>query len=236
MTESLLGGLAIGLGSVAYMHIYDGTLFSDMIGALCFCIIMLAIPYYDLDLFIGRPGLMVDRNTNPVESILIYLGNFIGVTWIALILKLIPEYAEKIGQLSNETLTLLHEYTWDTVFIISIFAGMMMYAGLVATYSDKIWGFFMAACFVTVAAKWPLCHLLFFCFWSDSWEYWYLIVPVTLGNIIGSNIWGLLRKHSPRYKHAHLFTPDSSDIVDKFHDFVLRTKNQESNKDSPFDK
>ena len=220
MIDSVLGGLAIGLGTISYMHIYDGTLLSDIVGAICFSIIMLAIPYFDLDLFIGRPGLMVDRNTDPVELGLIYLGNFIGITWMALILKLIPEYGEPMRLLAHETLERLHAETFDTVFIVSTFAGMMVYAGLVAMKMKNVWTFFIAACFVTVMARWPLCHLVFFCFWSDSWEHFYLIVPVTFGNVVGANIWGMLRQHSPKYKNAYLFTPDSSDIVDKFHDYV----------------
>ncbi len=58
MIDAVLGGLAMGLGSTAYMLIQDGTLFSNVIATICFSIIMMAIPFYKLDLFLGRPGIL----------------------------------------------------------------------------------------------------------------------------------------------------------------------------------
>ena len=221
MIDGVLAGLAVGLGSVAYMIAYDGTIVSHIVAALCFSIIMMSIPYYRLDFFLGRPGVLTSKNIDPIENMIIYMGNFIGITWIALLMKLIPQYGEKIGIRAHEVLMHLHEYSWDTVFILSIFAGMMFYAGAMATVHGNSIFYFLLVNFVCIFAEWPTVHLIFWCLWSDSWDIgWYLIIPTTLGNIIGANLWVLLRKHSPTYQNAEYLKPDSYDIADKFHEFV----------------
>lgn len=233
--DSILGGLAIGLGSVAYMTIYDGTQIGSVLAALCFSIIMMAIPFYKLDFFLGRPGILSDKNNDPVETGMIYMGNFIGITWIALVVKLFPEYGEKIGEYANYTLRTLHGFTWDTVLVLSIFAGMMFYAGAMATTKGYTVFYFLLVNIVCIFAKWPTAHLIMFCLWSDTWvNYWYLIIPTTIGNVIGSNVWIMLRKRSPTYKNKEYITPDSYDIVDRFRDFVYNNQNQSKNKDNFF--
>lgn len=237
MIDSVLGGLAIGLGAVAYMFIYDGTIAGSILAAFCFSIIMMAIPFYRLDFFLGRPGILTDKNNDPIETFIVYMGNFIGITWIALLMKLTPEYGEKIGKFAHMTLENLHNFTWDTVFLLSIFAGMMFYAGAMATTKGHTIFYFMLVNIVCVFAQWPTIHLVFFCLWSDTWaQYWYLIFPTTFGNIIGANLWIMLRKHSPTYHNEQYIKPDTYDIVDRFHDFVSNKKNQDSNKDNPFGK
>lgn len=235
MIDSVLGGLAVGLGATAYMTIYDGTLLGNIVATFCFSIIMMAIPFYKLDFFVGRPGILTDKNTDPVESIIVYMGNFIGITWIALLMKVFPEYGERIGSYSHAILEQLHNLTWDTVFVLSMFAGMMFYAGAMAVNRGQTVFYFMLVNIVCVFAQWPTIHLIVWSLWSDTWDkYWYLIFPTTLGNVVGSNLWYLLRRHSPTFKNKDYVIPDSYDIADKFREFVLNNQNYENNKDNFF--
>lgn len=220
MIEAILGGIAVGIGSVAFMVISDGSMLGNIIGALCYAVILLAIEYYDLDLFVGRAGLLNNKNNDPIELILIYFGNFIGVSWVAFALKLVPKYGEQIGKVSHIMLQTLEDMSWDTCFVTAILCGMMMYAGIMVFKMSNTWAFFAIAIMTCVLAQWPFAHVIYFCLWSDSWDYWYLIIPTTLGNIIGANVWGMLRRRSPRYKNKDKLTPDSYDIADRFHDFV----------------
>jgi formate/nitrite transporter FocA (FNT family) len=221
MIDGILGGLAVGLGTVAYMMTYNGTEMSTLIATLCFAIVMLAIPFYKLDFFLGRPGVLSDKNNNIIDNLVVLAGNAIGVTWIALLLKLFPEYHTKIQTYAHYTLEHLHGYTWDTVFILSIFAGMMLYAGAMATTKGATIFYFGLVVFVTCYAQWPILHLIIFCLWSDTWlDYWYLLIPTTLGNVIGVNLWIMFRKHSPTYQNAKYVTRERADIADKFHSFV----------------
>lgn len=235
INDSVLGGIAYALGVVVWFFIYDGTLFSLTIGSVCFAIILMAIPYYRLDFFLGRPGILSDKNIDPIESVIIYMGNFIGVMWIGLLVKLFGPHSDHLVETAHYVLTYLYGLHLDTVFLISVFSGMMFYAGAMTVNIGHSPLYFWAASFVCMMAHWPMIHVVWFSLWVDSWsDYWYLIIPVTLGNIIGSNVWVILRKHSPTYKNKTYITPDTYDIADKFHDFVSDKKNQESNKDSLF--
>lgn len=182
----------------------------------------------------GRAGLFNSKNYGPVELVLIYLGNFVGVSWIALILKLMPNYYMKIYAISEAMLRDLSKERFDTIFILSIFAGMMTYAGIVAFKQSNTWAYFVAAIAIIMLTEWPLLPVVSLYIWLDDWQYWEIIFPVTIGNIIGVHIWSTLRQKSDRYKDN--FKPDSYDIADKFHDFVYNNQNLRSNKDSHFDK
>ena len=235
--DSILGGIAYAMGVTAWFFVYDGSLLSLIIGSVCFAIILMAIPYYRLDFFIGRPGVLSDKNTDPFETLIIYMGNFIGVMWVGVLMKLFGPQQEHLVATAHYTLEYLHGQTWDTVFVISILSGMMFYAGAMAVNRGHPPTYFMAAAFVCMMVRWPMIHVVWYALWVDTWsEYWYLVIPVTLGNLIGSNVWFMLRKHSPTYKNIKYLKPDSYDIADKFHNFVQNNKNQNSNKDNLSDK
>ena len=240
--DSVLAGLAYGMGATAWFLVYDESLLSLTIGSLCFSIILMAIPYYRLDFFLGRPGVLTDKNTSLIESIIVYFGNLIGIMWIGILMKIFAPHGDHISQVARYVLSHLAEQGWDTVFVVSIFSGMMFYAGAMAVNNGYAPTYFLLISFVCMMAHWPTVHMIFFCLWADTWEswsyFWYLIIPVTLGNIIGSNIWIILRRHSPTYKNERFIKPDSdeADIVRKFHQFVLDNQKKDSNNDNPSDK
>ena len=232
--DSMLAGIAYAMGVTAWFFVYDGSLFSLAIGSVCFAIILMAIPYYKLDFFIGRPGVLTDKNIDIFETIFIYMGNFVGVMWVGVLIKLFGPRNEHLVEIAHYTLTYLHEQTWDTVFVISILGGMMFYAGAMAVNRGHSPLYFFAAAFVCMMTHWPMIHVVWYALWVDTWsEYWYLVIPVTLGNLIGGNLWVMLRKHSPTFRNKQFIEPDSYDIADRFHDFVSDKKNQRSNKDKP---
>lgn len=232
--DSILGGIAYAMGVAVWFFVYDGSLLSLTVGSVCFAIILMAIPYYRLDFFLGRPGVLSDKNMDPVEGLIVYMGNFIGVMWVGVLIKLFGPRPEHMIATAHYVLEYLHGESWDTVFVISILGGMMFYAGAMAVNRGHPPTYFWAAAFVCMMAHWPMIHVVWFSFWVDSWAtYWYLMIPVTLGNVIGSNVWFMLRKHSPTYQNKKYITPDSYDIADRLHDFVQNKKNQENNKDNP---
>ena len=234
--DSILGGIAYAMGVTAWFFIYDGSLLSLIAGSVCFAIILMAIPYYRLDFFLGRPGVLTDKNTDPVETLIIYMGNFIGVMWVGVTIKLFGPTSEHMIATAHYALEYLDKASWDTVFVVSILGGMMFYAGAMTVNINGSPVYFMLASFVCMMTHWPMIHVVWYALWVDTWVgYWYLIIPVTLGNLIGANVWFMLRKHSPTYKNKKYVTPDSYDIVDKFHDFVLNNRNQDSNNDNSSD-
>lgn len=67
LIDAILGGLAYGLGVTSYLWIYDGTPSNAVVGAFCFSVIVMAIPFYDLNFFLGRPGVLSDKNLTVFE-------------------------------------------------------------------------------------------------------------------------------------------------------------------------
>lgn len=236
--DSILAGIAYGMGVTVWFFIYDGSLLSLTIGSVCFAIILMAIPYYRLDFFIGRPGVLSDKNMDLVEGLIVYMGNFIGTMWIGVMIKLFGSQNKHMVEIAHFALEYLKNESWDTILVISILGGMMFYAGAMAVNRGHTPFYFMLAAFVCMMAHWPMIHAVWYAMWIDTWAgYWYLIIPVTLGNLIGSNVWYMLRKHSPTYQNQKYITPDSYDIVDRFRDFVRNSKNSEDpNKDNHSDK
>ena len=221
MVDAFLGGLASGMASAAYLFAYSNSVLGKLIAAICFSVTMMAIPYYKLDFFLGRPGLLSDKNNNTIDTLIVFMGNFVGVTWIALLVKLFPEYNKQMEAQAEIVLQSLHSFSWVGVLMLSIFAGAMFYAGTVPVYRGQTPIYFALINLVCIYASWPTFHFVYFCLSLDlKIKYWYLVPIIIIGNTIGSNIWITLRKHSSTYKNKDLFTPDSYDIVDKFHDFV----------------
>lgn len=238
MIDAFLGGLAYGLGVTAYMWIYDGTVANGIVGAFCFSVIVMAIPFYNLDFFLGRPGLLSDKNITFFDNVMIFMGNFLGLAWMGLFVKILPQYGAKIIYNANYALNFMQNYSIDTNFILSIYAGMMFYAGAMAYRRGHTIFYFMLINLVCLFAQWPTMQFLTYCLWADSWRaHGYLMFPVVFGNIIGANIWVLLRKNSPTYKDKIYLTPDEpKSIADRIEELVLNSDIQDSNKDNHSDK
>lgn len=224
MVEAFLGGLVIGLGCIANYTV------GGWLGALFFAITILSAVYYDLDIFVGKAGLLTNKNLDIVEMLLVFAGNFAGITWISLLIKLIPQYGEPLGKIAEDMLTQTSSVAWDTCFVLAIFAGMTLYGGIVAYVKTKNWIMLVLPIMMMILADWPFSLITVFLLWQADWINWPHLIPIILGNMIGVNIWHLLRRRSERYHDE--FKPDASDISSKFHDFVLSTKNHANNDNS----
>lgn len=230
MVEPLLAGFVVGFGTMSYLYV------GGPMGALLYAITILSIIYYDLDLFVGKAGLLTSRQTDIIELVLILLGNLIGVTAIAAALFIIPGYGEPYGKLAAETIERHMSYGIDGLFVISIFAGMVMYAGITAYKKTQIWIMLCLPIMMVILCDWPFIVSEFFMYVGvrNDWVKWYYLIPIMLGNFIGANLFPLLRRHSPRYKNEYVIN-DEPDIASKLRQ-SLGTLDQESNNDNPSDK
>lgn len=227
MIDAICGGIVVGLGAIADLVI------GGPVGAFMFGLTVLSAIYFRLDLFIGRPGLLTDKNLDIVEMIFCLIGNFIGVTWIAVFVKMVPGYGSEVDIMAKQLLSSISWAHLDTLLITSFFAGLTMYGGVIAYDMTKNWLMLVLPITMCILAGWPICFRTFFILWAGDFENWKVIIPVIMGNTLGVNTWHMLRRHSPRYMER--FKRDSSDIASKFHEYVLSTKNQ-SNTDNPSDK
>ncbi len=235
--DAILAGLAYGLGVTSYMWIYNGSVAKDVIGVICFSIIVMAIPFYKLDFFLGRPGILSNKNITFGENLVICMGNFIGLSWIGLFVKILPQYGAKIIFNANYALGFMRDYSIGTNFLLSMYAGMMFYAGAMAIRKGHTVFYFMLINLVCLFAQWPTMHFLVYCLWADTWKgSAYLLFPVVAGNILGANIWIMLRRFSNNFTNKDLVTPDEQDdIADRFEQIVLNKDYLKKNKDSSFD-
>lgn len=164
------------------------------------------------------------------------MGNFIGLCMIGLFVKVLPQYGAKIIYNANFALKFMRDYTVSTNFILSIYAGMMFYAGAMAYRKGHTVFYFMLINLVCLFAQWPTMQFLIYCLWADSWkEHGYLMVPIVLGNIIGANIWVMLRNFSNKFIDKQYIIPDKQDdIADRFEQIVLNKSYLKKNKDNLF--
>ena len=229
MIESLLAGFVVAFGTMSYLKV------GGAVGALLYSITILSIVYYDLDLFVGKSGVLTARKTDYVELFLILLGNFIGVTVIASALFLIPGYGEPFGELSEQILTKHFGYGIDGLFVVSVFAGMVMYAGITAYEKTHIWVMLCLPIMMVVMCGWPFIVSEFFMFIGVR-EYWvkaYYLIPIFLGNFLGSNLFPFLRRRSKRFKNEYAVIEQEPGIGDKLRQSLNIPKSSDQNMDSP---
>lgn len=133
LVDAILAGIVISFGTIADMYN------PGPIGALLYSITVLSCVYYELDLFVGRAGLLTAKGTDFIELLLILLGNLIGAMFIGTAFFLIPNYGLQYMEYAESILDTHMSYGIDGLFLISIFCGMVMYAGIMAYEKTKNW-------------------------------------------------------------------------------------------------
>lgn len=66
------------------------------------------------------------------------------------------------------------------------------------------------------------------------WKYWYYLLPIFFGNLIGANLFPLIRKSSPKFKSDNSEKEIEEEIVDKLKKELLHNDDSNST-DTPSD-
>lgn len=119
--KGIYAGIMIGIGGTVYLSISN-----SIIGAIFFSVGLLTICIYKMNLYTGMIGYIIENKLNYIVTLLLTLiGNFIG-TMITSLLVLNTRIAN-ISVRAKEISAIKINDNYLSIFILSIFCGMLMY-------------------------------------------------------------------------------------------------------------
>ena len=124
LLKAFFAGLLIGLAGVIYL-----SLDNNVLGALLFSFGLLVVVSFQLNLYTGKIGYIVEEDKKYIFKILlILLGNIIGMLFISLMIFIVGNQAvlEKAQTITNTKLG----NSWYVALVLSILCGMMMHLGV----------------------------------------------------------------------------------------------------------
>lgn len=189
LIKGFYAGIMIGIGAVAYLSNQN-----PIAGSFFFSIGLLMICMYGMNLYTGKVGyILVNKIDYLYELFISLLGNFIGTFTVGklVLLTRINNISQKANTISNVKLndSLL------SIFILSIFCGMLMYIAVnnykkVNNDFGKYLSIFMCVMvFILCGFEHCIANMAYFTIggvWSfDALLY---IIIMILGNSVGSII------------------------------------------------
>lgn len=186
--NSLLAGMCISLGAYVYLNVGGVT------GAVLFSVGLLTILKLNLDLFTGQCGKLSSREITWMKLAEIWIGNFLGTFLAAFPLLLTPTGAE-IADKAAEIVALRISNGPLVNFILGIGCGMLMYIA-VATYGkvQPIYTIFAVATFILCGFNHCVADMFYLNMGMMQVSDLLVLIPTTLGNLVGCNIIPSLRE------------------------------------------
>lgn len=119
--KGIYAGMMIGIGGTVYLSISN-----SIIGTIFFSVGLLTICIYKMNLYTGMIGYIIENKLNYIVTLLLTLiGNFIG-TMITSLLVLNTRIAN-LSVRAKEISSIKINDNYLSIFILSIFCGMLMY-------------------------------------------------------------------------------------------------------------
>ena len=129
--KGIYAGMMIGIGGTVYLSISN-----SIIGAIFFSVGLLTICIYKMNLYTGMIGYIIENKLNYIVTLLLTLiGNFIG-TMITSLLVLNTRIAN-ISVRAKEISAIKINDNYLSIFILSIFCGMLMYIAVNTFKKEK---------------------------------------------------------------------------------------------------
>ena len=197
LVRGILAGILISIGGTIYLLCE-----SKMLGAFLFSIGLFTICCYGFNLYTGKIGYIVDKDLSYLKELgLTLVGNLIGTVSCGYLLHL-TRSGEKLIEIARSICDIKLSDSLMSIFILSIFCGMIMYLAvdLFKRLKDfgRYVGIFMGIT-VFILAGFELCVANMFYFsvanmWSlNTILYVFMMI---IGNSVGSIVLALLMKYS----------------------------------------
>lgn len=176
MSMSILAGIFIGLGAIAYINV------GGIAGAFLFSVGLLAVLRFQAELFTGKADLLSKRLINIENLCGIWAGNFCGTYLITLCVRASPKCIEVAQNIVNAKI----ENGIINNFILGIPCGILMYIAVKGFKEEQpIYTIlpimvFVLSGFNHCVADMSYCHI--------AQNGYLTLIPTTIGNLIGCNI------------------------------------------------
>lgn len=185
--QGIFAGIMISIGCVAYlMH-------PNVLGAFLFSIGLITIVLLDFNLFTGKAGLYSQGKITLLELGQMWVENLIGVSTTALVIMLFPqaldlaESAQKIVETANGNPLISN-------LALGVACGFLM--NLAVTLIKKEHTLFVlimpVMTFILCGYRHCVADMFYVVLGMTSLKQCLILIPITVGNFIGCNIFGWL--------------------------------------------
>jgi len=187
LIKSILAGIMIGIGATVYLSLEN-----KIVGSLLFSIGLFIILTKELNLFTGKIGYIFNNGLPYVKEVIITLiGNFIGTFSVGSVLKF-ARISNVVSLEAEKICTIKLNDNIVSIFILSIFCGILMYLAVngfkeAKDNFAKYAGVFLAvSVFILCGFEHCVANMYYFTI-ADMWSlktFGYLGIMI-LGNSIG---------------------------------------------------
>lgn len=186
LKKSIGAGIMISIGTTVYMSLEN-----KIVGALLFTIGLFMICEFNMNLFTGKIGHIIETKNHP-NCLIIWFGNFIGCFVASSVIRIAKPQLHTIAKQIMDSKELL------PAFILSIFCGMLMFLA-VDDYKNKksIVGLFLGvSVFILSGFEHSIAMMSYLIFAVEkfSFNYILLLAVVTIGNAFGALLINFLTK------------------------------------------
>lgn len=183
--QSILAGIFISLAAIVYLSV------GGVAGALMFSVGLLAVLRFDAALFTGKAGLLSQNGIESMDLLGIWIGNYIGTFFTALVWLMTPRGEE----LAYSAMAIVAARVANgplANFVLGIGCGLLMYIAVKA--EQPVLTILAVAAFIVSG----FCHCVADMFYinvgmmeiADLLQ----LIPVTAGNLVGTNIIPVLQR------------------------------------------
>jgi formate/nitrite transporter FocA (FNT family) len=207
---AVLGGISVTLGGAVYLKIKDMFVGANVVGALLFTIGLLVICVRQYNLFTGKVCNLLDEKPSYVFTlVVIWIGNFIGTAFFALLFNLtsinIKEQARTLCEAKLEN-TYISLFILGIVCNILIFLAVDGYAKISNPVGKYVILFLGVAIFILAGTEHSVADMFFFSvsglLYERPIESILLILTVTAGNAVGGIFLNSVEKINAKIKNA----------------------------------
>ena len=203
--DAIFAGIFIGIAGTVYLCSAN-----PVMGAFLFGFGLLTIVCFQLKLFTGAVGYLVEQGKNfhnyLLDLLLIWLGNLAGCAAVGYAVRA----TRTLNVIQTKVENIVAVKTADSpasLFILAIFCGMLMFTAVDAFKNEKLPGvcrpvmvFLCVMVFILSGFEHCIANMYYFSA-ADAWNINTLILTLlmTLGNSVGGNLFAALVKHSPKF-------------------------------------
>lgn len=192
LIKGIYAGVMIGIGGIAYLSITN-----KIIGAFIFSIGLISICIYNMNLYTGKIGYILNNKPSYIFELLFTLiGNFIGAFLVGNLINLTR--FNNLSNVAKEISIIKLNDSELSIFLLSVFCGILMYIA-VNTFKkyekgiEKIICIFICViCFILCGFEHCIANIFYFSIaniWNINTIYYLLLM--ILGNSIGSILMSL---------------------------------------------
>ena len=188
---SILAGIAINIGCVIFLSIEN-----KVIGAVLFAVGLLTVLAFGLNLFTGKAPYLCKKGYKYSLFLLnVWCGNLAGTGLTALAIRHTRVYPQIIERCTKIAETKVND-SLSSLFILGILCGIMMYIAVdtyithsnTKNFTSSLLAVFCVAVFILAGFEHSVADMFYFILALPVQQWIIPLLVVTIGNIIGGNL------------------------------------------------